>query len=252
MNQHELDKYFRSFLNIEMFPSDVSKNGIQVENSGCEITKVAFAVDACEETISRAAEWGAQMLFVHHGLFWGHEQTITGIHYKRIAKLIKSDIALYACHIPLDANKLCGNNYGLAARLKLNDLEPFGEWRGMMAGVIGNAEKPLTLEQLIFKAFPDGEKPNTVLSFGKEKVSRIAVVSGCGADNLGEAIEAGADVLITGEVSHQDYHTALENKFNLIAAGHYQTETVGVKLVAEKLAKEQDLETVFIDVPTGL
>ncbi|MBO7136631.1 MAG: Nif3-like dinuclear metal center hexameric protein, partial [Spirochaetaceae bacterium] len=84
MNQHELDKYFRSFLNIEMFQSDVSKNGIQVENSGMEIKKVAFAVDACEETISRAAEWGAQMLFVHHGLFWGHEQTITGIHYKLI------------------------------------------------------------------------------------------------------------------------------------------------------------------------
>ena len=252
MNQHELDKYFRSFLNIEMFQSDVSKNGIQVENSGLEIKKVAFAVDACEETISRAAEWGAQMLFVHHGLFWGHEQTITGIHYRRIASLIKNDIALYACHIPLDANKLCGNNYGLAARLKLSDLEPFGEWRGMMAGVIGNAEKPLSLEQLIFKAFPDGEKPNTVLSFGKEKVARIAIVSGCGADNLDEAVKAGADVLLTGEISHEDYHAALENHFNLIAAGHYQTETVGVKLVAEKLAKEYDIETVFIDVPTGL
>ncbi|MBO7419650.1 MAG: Nif3-like dinuclear metal center hexameric protein [Spirochaetaceae bacterium] len=252
MNQHELDKYFRSFLNIEMFQSDVSKNGIQVENSGMEIKKVAFAVDACEETISRAAEWGAQMLFVHHGLFWGHEQTITGIHYRRIASLIKNDIVLYACHIPLDANKLCGNNYGLAARLKLSDLEPFGEWRGMMAGVIGNAEKPLSLEQLIFKAFPDGEKPNTVLSFGKEKVARIAIVSGCGADNLDEAVKAGADVLLTGEISHEDYHAALENHFNLIAAGHYQTETVGVKLVAEKLAKEYDIETVFIDVPTGL
>lgn len=252
MNQHELDKYFRSFLNIEMFQSDVSKNGIQVENSGLEIKKVAFAVDACEETISRAAEWSAQMLFVHHGLFWGHEQTITGIHYRRIASLIKNDIVLYACHIPLDANKLCGNNYGLAARLKLSDLEPFGEWRGMMAGVIGNAEKPLSLEQLIFKAFPDGEKPNTVLSFGKEKTARIAIVSGCGADNLDEAVKAGADVLLTGEISHEDYHAALENHINLIAAGHYQTETVGVKLVAEKLAKEYDIETVFIDVPTGL
>ena len=252
MNQHELDKYFRSFLNIEMFQSDVSKNGIQVENSGREITKVAFAVDACEETINRASEWGAQMLFVHHGLFWGHEQTITGIHYKRIANLIKSDIALYACHIPLDANKPCGNNYGIAERLKLTDLEPFGEWRGMMAGAIGNAEKPLTLEQLIFMAFPDGEKPQTILSFGKEKVSKIAIVSGCGADTIEEAISAGADVLLTGEVSHENYHTALENHFNLIAAGHYQTETVGVKLVAQKLEKEQGIETVFIDVPTGL
>ena len=252
MNQHELDNYFRSFLNIEMFQSDISKNGIQVENSGMEIKKVAFAVDACEETINRAAEWGAQMLFVHHGLFWGHEQTITGIHYKRIANLIKNDIALYACHIPLDANKLCGNNYGIAARLKMTDLEPFGEWRGMMAGTIGNIETPLTLEQLIFMAFPDGEKPQTILPFGKEKVSRIAIVSGCGADTIEEAINAGADALLTGEVSHENYHTVLENHFNLIAAGHYQTETVGVKLVAQKLENEQGIETVFIDVPTGL
>jgi len=252
MNQYELDKYFRSFLNIEMFASDISKNGLQVENSGNEIRKVAFAVDACEETINRAAEWGAQMLFVHHGLFWGHEQTVTGIHYKRISKLIKNDIALYACHIPLDANQLCGNNYGLASRLNLTDLQAFGEWRGMMAGTIGTIEKPASLDELIFKAFPNGEKPNTVLSFGKEKNSRIAIVSGAGADCMEEAVKAGADVLITGEISHQDYHTALEHSLNLIAAGHYQTETVGVQLVAKKLAKEQNIETVFIDVPTGL
>ena len=252
MNQHELDKYFRSFLNIEDFSSDISKNGLQVENSGAEIKKVAFAVDACEETISRAAEWKAQMLFVHHGLFWGHEQTVTGIHYKRIAGLIKNDIALYACHIPLDANQLCGNNYGLAARLKMTDLQPFGEWRGMMAGTIGFVDTPVTLEQLIIRAFPNGEKPNTVLPFGKEKVSKIAVVSGGGADCLDEAVKAGADVLITGEIAHEDYHAVLENHFNVIAAGHYQTETVGVQLVAEKLEKEQNIETVFIDVPTGL
>ena len=252
MNQHELDKYFRSFLNIEDFSSDISKNGIQVENSGREIKKVAFAVDACEESISRAAEWNAQMLFVHHGLFWGREQTITGIQYKRIAGLIKNDIALYACHIPLDANQLCGNNYGLAARLNMKDLQPFGEWRGMMAGTIGFVDAPLTLEQLVIKAFPNGEKPNTVLSFGKEKVSKIAVVSGGGADCMEEAVKAGADVLITGEIAHEDYHAVLENHFNVIAAGHYQTETVGVQLVAEKLAKEKNIETVFIDVPTGL
>ena len=90
------------------------------------------------------------------------------------------------------------------------------------------------------------------MSFGKEKVSKIAVVSGSSADCLDEAVKAGADVLITGEIAHEDYHAVLENHFNMIAAGHYQTETVGVQLVAEKLEKEQHIETVFIDVPTGL
>ncbi|NLK46442.1 MAG: Nif3-like dinuclear metal center hexameric protein [Treponema sp.] len=252
MNQYELDRYFRSFLNIEEYAGDVSKNGLQVENSGIEITKVAFAVDACEETINRTAEWNAQLLFVHHGLFWGHEQTICGTHYKRISSLIKNDIALYACHIPLDANKICGNNYALATRLELNNLTPFGEWRGMKAGTIGECENPITINQLLLMLFPDGEKPNTILTFGKDKVSRIAIVSGGGSDSLEEAIKENADLFITGEISHQNYHTALENNINLIAAGHYQTETVGVKLVAEKLAKETNIETVFIDVPTGL
>lgn len=252
MNQKELDKYFRSFLNIDDFCADISKNGLQVENSGKEITKVAFAVDACEETIQRAAQWNAQMLFVHHGLFWGHEQTITGTHYSRISKLIKNDMALYACHLPLDANELCGNNYGIAARLKLKNLKPFGEWRGMMAGTIGESEKPLSMTQLVNMLFPDGEKPNAVLQFGKDKMTRISIVSGAGSDCINEAVNAEADVLITGEVSHEDYHNALENHMNLVAGGHYQTETVGVKLVAAKLEKETGIETVFIDVPTGL
>ncbi|MBO7174632.1 MAG: Nif3-like dinuclear metal center hexameric protein, partial [Spirochaetaceae bacterium] len=109
MTLRELDEYFRTFLNLEQYPGDPSLNGIQVENrdpAGKEITKIAFAVDACQETIQRAAAAGAGLLFVHHGFFWGQCQTITGAHGKRIRTLFDHDMALYACHIPLDAHAL--------------------------------------------------------------------------------------------------------------------------------------------------
>ena len=140
MTLTELNRYFNSFLHKEDYDSDISLNGIQISNSAPDekqITKVAFAVDACEATALKAAEAGAQVLFVHHGLFWGHCQTITGTHYKRVAAFIKNDIALIAYHIPLDANEFVGNNFGIAKRIGLEKVRPFGKWRGMTLGAIG-------------------------------------------------------------------------------------------------------------------
>ena len=206
----------------------------------------------CAETIRRAASLGAGMLFVHHGLFWGHEQPVTGVLYQRLSLLLKNNIALYACHIPLDANEAAGNNYGLARRLLLTQVLPFGEWRGMIFGVIGNLEKPCTVDTLLQRLFPNGEKPVAVLPFGKKEIRRAAVVSGSGSKELIPAAAAGADVLVTGDFPHGAYHLAEESCINDIAGGHYQTETAGVSLLAAKLAAETKLETVFIYVHTGL
>lgn len=255
MTLRELDEYFRSFLNLEQYSGDPSLNGIQVENrdpAGKEITKVAFAVDACQETIQRAATAGAGLLFVHHGFFWGQCQTITGAHGKRIRTLFDHDMALYACHIPLDAHALVGNNYGLAQRLELQSLESFGNWHGMTIGVGGTLEKPLPVAEVVKKLFPAGEQPLHVLPFGPDVINRVAIVSGGAARELSQAIEQGYDAFITGEIGHEQYHQALEAGITVIAGGHYQTETVGVSLVMEKLAKEKGIETVFIQVPTGL
>lgn len=255
MTLQQLDEYFRSFLNMEQYRGDPSLNGIQVENSQPtekEIRKVAFAVDACQETISRAAAAGADLLFVHHGFFWGQCQTITGVHYKRIRQLLEKDMALYACHIPLDANELVGNNYGLARRLELQDLRPFGDWHGMTIGVGGTFPAPVTLDTLVQQLFPGGEKPLYLLPFGKKEISTVAIVSGGAARELSQAIEQGYDAFVTGEIGHEQYHQAMEAGINVVAGGHYQTETVGVSLVMEKLAQEKGVETVFIQVPTGL
>lgn len=255
MTLHELDTYFNSFLRREDFAADPSRNGIQIANSAPDakpMTKVAFAVDACEETARRAAAAGAQVLFVHHGLFWGDCDTLTGLHYRRIKTFLDADLALYASHIPLDANALVGNNYGIAARLGLHDVQPFGFWRGMKLGAIGTLDAPVTLTELARRLFPDGEKPLHLLPFGKPLVQKVAVISGGAGADFTQAVAAGADAYITGEVSHEDFHPIAESGINVIAGGHYQTETVGVKLVRQKLEADCGLETLFIDLPTGL
>ena len=115
MRLEELDSYFRSFLAIDALAgTDISLNGVQVENTA-DITCIAFAVDACMESFRRAREAGAQMVFVHHGLFWGHEQCVTGSHYQRLKFLMENNMALYAAHLPLDIHPELGNNVSLAA-----------------------------------------------------------------------------------------------------------------------------------------
>lgn len=254
MNLHQLDKFFNSILHKENFSSDISLNGIQITNSAPrekEIKKVAFAVDACEASVLRAAEAGADVLFVHHGLFWGHCQTITGTHYNRIKAFLENDIALIAYHIPLDANEEVGNNFGLAKRIGLENVRPFGKWRGMTLGAFGELQNAVTIDELTRKLFPNGEKPSHILPFGKSEIKTVAIISGGAGDDFEQAVRAKADVFITGEVGHEEYHPIEESGINVIAGGHYQTETIGVNLMKERVEKELGLETVFIDIPTG-
>ncbi len=251
----DLDLYFKDLLSIESFNKDPSKNGIQVQNQKPEtkeIKKVAFAVDACLETIDEAISSNAQVLVVHHGIFWGHEKTITGNYYTRVRRLLENDIALYACHIPLDANEEIGNNYGLARKLGLQNLQPFGTWNGMPIGVQGSFENELSLGEVENLLLEPAQNISTVFPFGKKTIQKVAIVSGGADDFICEASDKGLDLFITGEVTHESYHVAKESYINVIAGGHYNTETVGVNLLSQKLNNEKNIETVFIDVPTGL
>lgn len=252
MTLNQLNEYFCNYLKIADFKNDISMNGIQVQNSAPdskEIRTVAFAVDACLETIEKAAASGADLLFVHHGLFWGSPIAVSGSHYKRIKALLDSDMALFACHIPLDAHPVNGNNAGLAKRMNLSDLKAFGSWRGMILGFVGNLPEPVKFTEFLADFFPNA---NVVLPFGKESVQRVAVISGGAAEELEDAIAEGADLYITGELGHQQYHVAKEAGINAIAGGHYNTETVGVSLMMEKVRTELGINTVFVDVPTRL
>lgn len=255
MTLNEFDNYINTFLRKEDYASDISLNGIQIQNSdpsGKQIKKVAFAVDACEATALAAVEQGADILFVHHGLFWGHCQTLTGSFYKRISAFIKNDLALCAYHIPLDANNPYGNNWGLAARLGLSDCQMFGQWRGMTLGVKGKLPSPMTIEQLAQKALRPGKEPSAIIALGKPQIQTVGIISGGASEDVAAAVEENLDCYITGEFAHEDYHFARENQINVIAGGHYETETVGVSLVMQKVQTELGLDCVFIDEPTGL
>ena len=252
MKIKELDSYFRGFLAIDdLAGTDFSKNGVQVENSA-DINCIAFAVDACMETFKRAKEAGAQMVFVHHGLFWGHEQTLTGTHYQRLKFLIENNIALYVAHLPLDIHPELGNNVALAKAAGLTDLKPFGEYRGIKVGVKGTFKIPVTTAQVLSDLGYDSSELLACLSFGKEKNITGAVITGGGEHDVAAAIDEDVDLYITGDAAHVVYHTCLENRINMISAGHYRTEVYGVQNVAEKVSEELGLKTLFIDVPTGL
>lgn len=253
----ELDSYLNSFLKKENFQGDISLNGIQIQNKAPhskQIKTVAFAVDASESTAKAAVEKGADVLFTHHGIFWGHCQTITGSHYKRISQFINNDLALISYHLPLDANIPYGNNYGLAARLNLKEIEPFAQWRGMTLGVKGHLPEPATLNQIAEKVMRNGINAPVILPFGKENISTIGIVSGGGSDDVESAVAEGLDAFITGVFEHEQYHYAKEMEINVIGGGHYETETLGVNLVMEKLQKDfkGQLECFFIDEPTCL
>ena len=253
MNLHEFDAWCRAFLEISALVGiDDSVNGIQVGRSGGDIRKVAFAVDACSETIRRAAESSADLLFVHHGMFWGKSERIDGAMLERVKALVLSDIALYACHLPLDKNSEVGNNAVLADLIGLQDRKPFGFYHGVPIGVSGRLKTPSTIGDIAAAVLPDGSAPRSLIPAGPAKIETAAIVSGGAPFEILEAIGAGFDLYLTGEPSHSIYHHILENRINFIAAGHYATEVWGVKAVASKLSRETGIEALFIDAPTGL
>lgn len=255
MTSREFDAWCRSFLEIDALSSiDASLNGIQVDRDPSPFAKVAFAVDASLESIRRAAELGAGLLFVHHGLFWkpSSPARIEGFLRQRVKLLLDSNLALYACHLPLDKEPQLGNNAGLARLLGLVDLEPFGLYHGVKIGLKGRFPEPTPLDAALKRLSPEANPPSTLIPAGPSLLRTAALVSGGGASDVLEAIEEGLDLFVTGEAEHSVYHAVVESGINFAAFGHYATETHGVRAVAEKLAKETGLETAFIDLPTGL
>ena len=233
---------------------DASANGLQVGPEGKEIDHVAFGVDAAVETAERAVEANADLLVTHHGLIWGDLSRVTGRECRRIAALIENDLALYVSHLPLDAHPSLGNAAGLADLLDLADREPFGALGAEHIGCWGVARDPFSpanLATLLDRDLANGARGVQVLDFGPEEIEKVAILTGSGVDWFDEAVEGGVDAFVTGEGKHQVYHEAKEAGMHVFLAGHYATETFGVRSL-EALAAEWGLETTFIDAPTGL
>ncbi|MDY6764505.1 MAG: Nif3-like dinuclear metal center hexameric protein [Halobacteria archaeon] len=249
---NEIADYFDGILRTDEWKGiDSSSNGIQVENSG-EVEKVAFAVDAAAQTIYEAGKRDADMLVVHHGIIWGGLERVTGQEYRRIRRLMKNDIALYVSHLPLDAHEEVGNNACLLRSLNATPTDTFGEVGGKEIGYVGRLPQPVDFDSFVYRVEDLLDFKSDVLGFGAEEVQEIAVLTGAGGDMVGEVQETGADVYISGEPKHRAYHDAQELGMNVVFAGHYQTETFGVKALQESVEREFDVETVFIDVPTSV
>lgn len=233
---------------------DASANGLQVGPDAGEIEHVAVAVDAGVGTVEQAANAGADLLVTHHGVVFGGIEHVTGPDYDRIEALIDNDLALYVSHLPLDGQQELGNAAGLADLLDLTDREPFGTVRGEYVGQRGRRSEPLTVEEIVAtldSSLDTGGRAVQSLAFGPATIEDVAIVTGSGVDWLEDAANSGADVLVTGEGKQHAYHLARELGINLILAGHYATETFGVRNL-QSLAEEWGLETTFIDAPTGL
>ena len=245
----DLDALLRTTLDLSRFEHDVALNGLQVARSAPGLNRVAFAVDASLESFRRAIGAGAEMLFVHHGLFWGARAPLSGTLYGRVRFLVEHDLALYAAHLPLDAHPELGNNIGLARRLGLTAVEPFGAWHGMRIGFKGRLDQPQSLERI---AALVGPRPLSVLPFGPAEIRSVGIVSGGDPHAVSEAIDERLDLFVTGDASHEIYHEALEARINVLSGGHYATETWGVTLMSEFLHRTTGLDTVVLDIPTGL
>jgi len=233
---------------------DASANGLQVGPSEGEVEHAAFAVDAAVETAERAVDAGADALVTHHGLVWGGLDRVAGRTYGLVAPFVEHDCALYVSHLPLDGHQTLGNAAGVEDVLGLEDREPFGDHGGEPIGQRGRLPAPAGIEALaatLEEELDTGGQEAQTLPFGPDEVRDVAIVTGSGVDWLGEAVEGGADVLVTGEGKQQAYHEAREAGVNVVLAGHYATETFGVRSL-QSLAEEWGLETTYIDCPTGL
>lgn len=242
-----LDDYLR--VGEEVADAPEALNGLQVGNSG-EITRLAAAVDVCEATVRMAAEQHADCLLVHHGLFWGGLRPLAGPAYRRVAGLIKGNIALYSAHLPLDRHPQIGNNSVLARLLGITVRGEFGSYHGAPIGVWGEyTGKRDELSWTLTKALGTASR---LLPFGPERVQRVGVVTGAGGSLIPQAAAAGLDTYVTGEGQHWTFFDAEELGVNVFYAGHYATETVGVKALAEHLSRKFDIPWLFLDHPTGL
>lgn len=225
-------------------------NGLQVENSG-SVRRIGAAVDACEATLKMAAECGVDFLLVHHGLFWGGLQRVEGPAYRKLKLAFDANLAVFSSHLPLDLHPEFGNNILLARALELPPaLDPFfydkGQFIGLKAAVTLDRDE---LKQRLERAVGG---PVKLIAGGPQATSVVGVVTGGAGGELFKAAADGVDAFITGEGPHWSYPAAEELGLNVFYAGHYATETFGVKALAAHLSTKFGLPWVFLDHPTGL
>jgi len=252
----ELARYTDSLLETLTTPDYPNAiNGVQIHNES-PIKKVAAAVDFSTRAIEGAVATGANLLVVHHGMFWGGLEPITGSHYRRVRMLFEADIAVYSSHLPLDRHPTLGNNALLAKKLGLQPSGPFARFEDISIGLRGESDIETAAIITAAREFArtcGGDLRTSLVQAGR-RTRKWAICTGAGAsaDTVREARTMGVDTLIVGEGPHWTAIHAEENDLAIMYAGHYATETLGVCALAQHLSEKYDLPWSFVSAPTGL
>ncbi|HEY2374790.1 MAG TPA: Nif3-like dinuclear metal center hexameric protein [Gemmatimonadaceae bacterium] len=230
-------------------------NGLQL-TSRRDVRHIAAAVDFSSFIVDEAIRVGTDLLLVHHGMFWGGAQPLVGPSYERLAKLIAKDIAVYSSHLPLDVHPELGNNVLLARRLGLTPSSGFARYKTIEVGVSGTANVSTSAlvdrSRELAKEF-GGDAIAT--PFAPDRVTkRWGICTGAGADSdtVREALDRGIDTIVVGEGPHHTAVLARDHGLVIVYAGHYATETLGIRALGERIASELGIESRFLDAPTGL
>ncbi len=247
MTRNELIKYLDDYLNCMDF-QDLGPNGLQVEGRD-EINKIITAVSSSVELFEKAVAMKADTVLVHHGIIWDFERPLYKGGYKqRVKLLLENDINLLAYHLPLDAHLEVGNNAVMARILGLQNIQPFGEYKGQFVGVQGIL--PAQDAEVVFDRIKEKTKKDALIfPYGPQKISRVGLISGGAQKEVKQAIDLGLDLFISGEVSEFIMHLVKEEGIHYVAAGHYATERFGVQALGEHLQKKFGLDVQFIDIP---
>ena len=223
-------------------------NGLQIENAG-RVTRIGDAVDACLRSLDLAIEHSVDLLVVHHGIFWPGLRPITGAQRELLRKAFAHNVALYSAHIPLDVHPELGNNAQLMRALRIEGSSAFFEWKNVLLGQRADVE--ITREDLVDRLEKLLGCDVRVVGGGPANIRALGVITGGAGGEIFEIAKLGIDTFVTGEAPHWAAVVAHDLKINLIVAGHYATETFGVRALAANLSEKFGVPHEFIDCPTG-
>jgi dinuclear metal center YbgI/SA1388 family protein len=250
VNRDELTRHLAEFLDVRRF-KDIAPNGLQVEGNAV-ICNIVVGVTANQALMDAAIAVGADTIIAHHGVFWkGDDPCVVGFHRQRIARLVTQNINLFAYHLPLDAHPTLGNNIQLGRKLGLTTTGVTGEANLLMLGQLGSGIEVKSGVLAAFVARHFGSRV-TIYASTTRLIRTIAWCTGAGGSFLREAIDAGADAFITGEISEHHIHVARESNVALIAAGHHATERGGIMALGRYIGERYGVRCQFIDVNSPL
>ncbi len=233
--------------------TDYGPNGLQVPGAP-EVSRIATCVSAHQETIERAIAGGAELLIAHHGLFWDfHPRSLSEPMAARLRAALVANLSVAGYHLPLDAHREIGNNALLCAALGFSPSpEPFGQAKGSAIGVVGRDSDGISPDELQARVRAAISPDPLVFEAGPPLVRSIGIVSGAGSSAISEAVRLGLDAVLTGEPAEHAMADAREGSLHFVAAGHYATETMGIRRLGELVAENFGVAHEFIDVPNPI